>query len=136
VVIENFTTWALLPMLLEALQHARDACDLREQFLTFLYLLNPLPTDEQLRNPSGGGFDVSDQIGGLPMQDLNLFLAPSRLWHAPCASSGSLSGLIRSFLAANSRFSRPISTMLRGALELERDWVTCGGFVLRAVRKG
>jgi ubiquinone/menaquinone biosynthesis C-methylase UbiE len=135
VVTDRFLQWSLLQTLVDRAGYVETAQRLREQFRTYHNLVNPLSVEEWTGRLADAGLVVDSHVPIMPMYNTGIFLVMDSLWHIERPLGGELGDLIHPFLSANPRFPHAFGTVLKGLMDLETDWETCSGAVLRATRR-
>jgi SAM-dependent methyltransferase len=128
VVTERFVEWALLPNLVAMVGESKIADALRDEFLRYHHLANPLKTTEWLRRFSEAGFHAEVQIPILPKFNSGIFLLMEGVWHLK-QGQGELGDSIHPFLAGNERFPAAFRHVVEGLIDMESDWDDCSGVV-------
>jgi ubiquinone/menaquinone biosynthesis C-methylase UbiE len=80
VVTNRFNEWSVLPMLLAAAGHAREAGVIQAEFETFHHLANPLRVTEWMERFSRVGLQPLEHIPILPKNNSGAFLLMDAVW--------------------------------------------------------
>jgi SAM-dependent methyltransferase len=134
VVTDRFVQWALLPNLVAMAGFDAAAKALRQDFLDYHHLANPLSVEDWVHSFNRAGLVAEEHIPILPKHNSGIFLLMDGLWHVKKEGSGELGDAIFPFLSANDNFPSAFRKVFSGLLDMEIDWLDCSGAVF-SVRK-
>lgn len=134
VVTNRFVQWSLLPNLVDMAGFDEAARVLREDFLDYHHLANPLSVEEWQKSFIQAGLVPEEHVPILPKCNSGISLLMDSLWHTKQSGEGELGDSIFPFLSANPNFPKAFRKVLAGLLEMEIDWQDCSGAVF-SVRK-
>lgn len=129
VVTNRFIEWALLPNLVAMAGFGEAASALKQDFLDYHHLANPLPVEAWVQGFSRAGLIAEEHIPILPKHNSGIFLLMDNLWHVRKLGGGELGDAIFPFLSTNNRFPSAFRQVLAGVLDMETDWLDCSGAV-------
>ncbi|RQH08358.1 class I SAM-dependent methyltransferase [Paraburkholderia dinghuensis] len=129
VVTERFVEWSVLPELVRLAGFDRSADTLRNQFLDYHYLVNPLTVDGWTTNFQRAGLVAEAHISLLPKHNAGAFLLMDNLWHVKKAAGGEGGDVAFPFLSNNPNFPSAFRKIVDGLLEMEQDMLDCCGAV-------
>ncbi|MEM6890204.1 MAG: class I SAM-dependent methyltransferase [Pseudomonadota bacterium] len=135
VVTNRLIEWSLLHKMVNEAGYDEAAEVLREQFLEYHHLMNPLEVDRWIAEFEAAGFELQSHIPMMPRFSNAIFELMDSLWHVKRSGSGEFGDMIYPVLAANSTFPRAFRKIIHGLLEMETDWHDCSGAVFGMKRK-
>lgn len=136
VVTDRFMQWSLLPNFVAAAGFDAAAKSLREDFLSFHNLVNPLSVQEWQQRFAKAGLVPQRHIPILPIFNSGIFLLMDSVWHLKQAAGGEMGDTIFPFLSKNAKFPRAFRNVFAGLLEMETDWEDCSGAVFQVRKEG
>lgn len=132
VVTNRFIEWPPLPRMTELAGYPAAVSALREQWMGFHHLTNPLWVADWAQCLEQAGLTPETHIPILPKYNSGAFLLMDGLWHVPQAVGGSLGDTIHELLSTNPNFPGAFRKILEGLLAMETDWQDCSGAVFLA----
>jgi SAM-dependent methyltransferase len=136
VVTDRFVQWAPLPDLAAHAGFSNGSESLRQNFIDYHHLANPLSSDEWVRRFRLAGFVPEDHIPLLPRYSSTIFLLMDSLWHLKMKGGGELGDVIFPFLETNANFPSALRKILDGLLQMETNWEDCSGAVFLMRKQG
>ncbi|WP_426270879.1 class I SAM-dependent methyltransferase [Dyella kyungheensis] len=134
VVTNHFIDWSILPQFVDMAGFKGAATTIREEFLDYHHLANPLTVDDWAKSFARAGLVAEEHVPILPKHNGGAFLLGDSLWHLRRAIGGEAGDIIYPFLSANPNFPGAFRKILDGLLAMETDWLDCCGAVF-LVRK-
>lgn len=129
VVTDQYLQWTLLENLVAMAGFNQAAKELKEKFLTFQNIENPLSVKTWKEQFSIAGFHSKEHIPIMPKYNSGIFLMMDSLWHVNRPEQGEMGDVIFPFLSANPNFPSAFRKVLSGLLDMEIDWHECSGAV-------
>lgn len=132
VVTNRFIEWPPLPRMAELAGYPAAVLALREQWMDYHHLVNPLPVADWMQRLKQAGLRPETHIPILPQYNSGAFLLMDGLWHVQQAKGGCIGDTIHSLLSTNPNFPGAFRKILEGLLEMETEWQDCSGAVFLA----
>jgi SAM-dependent methyltransferase len=126
VVTEKFPEWTTLPLLAKSISTPEKAKNLKDEYLSFHHLINPLSPEAWAEQLESAGFKIIDYIPIVPELTGRLFLFLDNLWHIKM-NNGEVGDNLYRYLTTFPDFPAAFHDIIRGLLLAEKDWDTgCG----------
>ncbi|MEM1239924.1 MAG: class I SAM-dependent methyltransferase [Cyanobacteria bacterium P01_H01_bin.26] len=129
VVTDRFITWSVLPYLVSSAGFDQAAMVLRNEFIEFHHLMNPLSLGDWKDSFIRADLVPENHIPIVPKHNSGLFLMMNNLWHLKRIEGGEIGDVIHPFLLGNSNFPSAFRKVFEGFLEMETEPNDCSGAV-------
>lgn len=136
VVTDRFLDWCYLPKLVEITGSLDTALTLRQEFIDYHHLVNPLTTEEWLSRFTEAGFTMEQHIPILPKLNSCLFLLMDNFWHVKQKKGGEMGDLLFPLLNEIPNFPTAFRKIFEAYLEMETNWHDCSGAVYLVQKEG
>ena len=129
VITDRYLEWMLLENLVVMAGFDQEAESLKQKFLAFHNIENPLSVVAWEKQFSQAGFQLESHLPIVPKYNSGIFLLMDSLWHVNRPEGGEIGDKIFPFLSANPQFPSAFRKVIAGLLEMETDWDDCSGAV-------
>jgi len=134
IVTDKFPEWTTLPLLAKSISAPEKAKNLRDEYLSFHHLVNPLTPKDWSERLESAGFDVIDYIPIVPELTGRLFLFLDNLWHIKM-NKGEVGETLHTYFKQFPDFPSAFHDIIRGVLLAEKDPDTGCGAVFYITKK-
>lgn len=133
IVTDKFVRWTSLPLLVQSVGEPERARRLKNDYLSYHHLVNPLTPEEWLARLETAGFELLSYIPIIPELLGRLFLFIDNLWHVR-SGEVEVGQFLEQYFTALPGFPSAVGGIIESCLRAEADRESCCGAVF-SVRK-